>query len=229
MNEKNETYNFRKLIYSIIFNDNLINYYDWFNDLYFLDSLKNIVEEHTKHNYLGQKVKNNIYNFLQKIREYKDDKRVERINIINEIIKLLNTQIKDKSLVFYSLELYKRRCDRNYLFKIPNDVIINEIPNVHTSICFDVQILASHLDATEEDFQNVFFPLLIDCEYYYESLNAILYENPEIFRNELFYNRMNRILNYNNKLYEDTNKEKYMKKANKIMLKRINKVNKHKK
>lgn len=213
-------YKTRKLIYQIMF--------DFYNkdyeedprmfDLNILKSLEVIVEYHTSQNDLSKTVMDNISNFLVAAREYQDENRNARIEIINNIIRFMNGQEKDDSLIFYRMQLYTRTKDSKYLFKASDAEIIKEIDNVHDSICHDLFVLVSHsTDVNDEDFIKEYLPELKDSDLYYESINTILKENPIVFKDQLFYNRMICILEYNNLMYQDLVKynEKLVKKINK--------------
>ncbi len=199
-------YKTRKLVYKIMF-----DFYDkdyeeeaFMFDLNIIKSLEVIVEYHTSQNDLSASVINNINKFLMAARDYQDENRNERIEIINNIIRLMNAQEKDDSLVFYRMQLHTRTKESKYLFKASNAEIIKEIDNVHDSICHDLFVLISHSsDISDEDFVKDYLPELKDSELYYESLNVILKENPIVFKDQLFYNRMICVLEYNNIMYQD--------------------------
>ena len=80
--------------------------------------------------------------------------------------------------------------------------------------------MASHTkDINQNEFENEFLPVFINCDIYYEGLNAILEENPSVFKNETFYNRMIQLLNLNTEIYDmDTKILKY----NKKLIRKIN-------
>lgn len=204
--ESIEQYKIRKLIDQIIFDFYEENYEeqpDIFN-LNILKSLEIIVKYYTSQNDLSKSVIENVYKFLTVAREYNDENKNERIEIINNIIRLMNGQKRDESLTFYRIQLYNRTKEFRYLFKASNAEIINEIDNIHSSICNDLVVLISHSnDVSDMDFINEYLPELKDSALYYESLNVILKENPAIFKDSLFYNRMICILEFNNLIYED--------------------------
>lgn len=221
MYEDITTYRLRKMIYSIIFNFFENDYEDAEEfDLLVVESLRNIVEHLTSENYLSESVKNNIYNYLIRAREFKDDKRTKRIELINDTIGFMNGQQKDDSLVFYRLELFKRRRDYKYIIGYSNEEVIKEIPDVHDSICNDLYVIVSHTNLTDYDtFEKEYLPHFKNSNAYYESLNAILYENPRVFKDDLFYGRMMEIINYNKELYKD---DKEILKMNKKLVHKIN-------
>ena len=218
MYEDLNVYRMRKLIYTVIFNFFENDYEDAEDfDLLVVESLRNIVEYLSDENYLSDSVKNNIHNYLTRARDFQDDKRAKRIEFINEIIGFMNAQEKDESYVFYKLELFKRRRSCRYIVDCSED----DVKAVHDSICNDFYVIISHTYATDDEtFETEYLPYFKDSPLYYESLNAILYENPTVFKDELFYNRMMQVINLNKELYKE---DKLMQKINKKMLNNINK------
>lgn len=222
MSEDINTYKTRKLIYELMFNLEKIDFTEtpYMFDLVILESLKNIIEYHTSHGDLQPRIINNIGDFLLQARFYEDEYKKDRANIINDIITLMNEQKCDNNLIFYRLQLYYRRKDIKYLFKYTASQIMDELEGVHNSICHDLYVIISHSeDFTDEDFIKEALPFLQDSNLYYESLNMILKENPSVFRDLTFYNRMICILNMNNDIYKD-NKKMYQ--YNKKLVKKIN-------
>lgn len=211
-----------KLIYTIIFNFYENDYRDDINmfDLVIVESLKNIIEYLTSQNFLSTEVKNNISNYLMQAREIQDNDRKRRVELINEIVGLMNSQKKDESLLFYRLELHKRRKDLGYIISTRSDLEVkNEIENVHDSILNDHYVLVSHsYQVSDKEFEEEYLEWFTDTNIYYESINSILYEYPQIFKNEIFYNRMMKVLNINNQLHKDN---KAILKTNKRLLKKI--------
>lgn len=222
MNEDLNSYKTIKLVHNIMFNfcENDYSEDPSIFNLLIIESFKNIVHEHLLLGNLSNDVKNNIYNFLRQAREYKDENSNKRYELVNEIIMLLNSNYEDKSEVFYRMELYKRTRDFKYVTKYTKEQINENIEYVHDSICNDFYILVSHLEeTTDEEFEEIYLPCFTDTETYYDSLNAILLENPKVFKNKLFYSRMLKILNANTKIHND---DKVMKKYNSKMLRKIN-------
>lgn len=219
MNEPINNYRLRKLVYQIMF-----DFYDedyseetYLFDLVFIESLKNIVEYHAKNNDLSQEVRKNISKFLFQAREYNDENREKRIEFINETIQIMNQQKEDNSLAFYRLQLFYRTTEFKYLFQVSNLEVKNQIPLIHDSICNDAFVLASHSeDIDDMEFVTEYLPSLKDSDLYYESLNVILRENPIVFKDITFYNRMICILEFNNLKNEEFVKynEKLVKKIN---------------
>lgn len=213
------TYRMRKVIETIIFNFYENDYEDKEDfDLLTVESLRNVVEYLTSQNYLSESVKENINNYLMRARYFEDENRSKRIQLINDTIGFINTQKEDGSLIFYRLQLFDRRKEFKYLFKSTNDEIKQEIENVHDSICHDLYVLIGQSNLTsDKEFEEEYLPLFAESNYYYESLNIFLKENPTVFRDKLFYNRMMKVINLNNELYND--KEVF--KMNKKLLKKI--------
>jgi hypothetical protein len=137
----------------------------------------------------------------------------------------MNSQQVDYSIVFYRVQLYVRRKEIRYLFKATNEEIKKEIENIHDSICNDLYVLIGQSNLTsEEEFENEYLPYFQNTNIYYESINMILKENPTVFKDELFYKRMMKVINLNNELYSD---DKKISKMNKQFIKRINKAKKN--
>ena len=213
------TYRMRKVIYSVIFNFYENDYEDKedFN-LITVESLRNVVEYLTSENYLSESVKENIHNYLTRARFFEDENRAKRMELVNDTIGFLNTQKEDNSLIFYRLQLFDRRKEFRYLFKATNEEIKKEIENVHDSICNDLYVLIGQSELTsDEDFEKEYLPYFKNTNIYYESLNMFLKENPRVFKDEIFYSRMMKVINLNNELCND----KEIIKMNKKLLKKI--------
>lgn len=220
MGEDINVYCTRKFIENIIFELNEIDYKKSINnfDLVILESLKNVVADYTEENYLSQKCINNVLNYLSQARSMHLGKQAN--DIINDVITLVNTQKEDNSIILYRYELYKRR--KNFKYATCDSKIINdEIENIHNSICFDLAVVTGHSDnVTDEEFVNNYLPYFVNSDLYYESINAILVENPIVFKDETFYNRLFSVLDINNELHKDT------KSQNKKLIKKVKKINK---
>ena len=213
------TYRMRKVIETIIFNFYENDYEDKEDfDLLTVESLRNVVEYLASQNYLSESVKNNINNYLMRARYFEDENISKRIELINDTIGFMNSQNIDQSLIFYRLQLFDRRREFKYLFKLNDREIKEEIENVHESICYDLYVLIGQSNLTsDKEFEEEYLPLFAESNYYYESLNIFLKENPTVFKEELFYSRMMRVINLNNELCND----KQIFKMNKKVLKKI--------
>lgn len=81
-------------------------------------------------------------------------------------------------------------------------------------------ILHSHSDeVSEKEFNEQYLPIFVSSCDYYESLNAILFEYPRMFKKQIFYNRVIKVLECNQKL----NYDKTVCRGNKKIIKRIEK------
>ena len=219
MNEPIDIYILRKTVYQIMFDFDEEDYSEdtYLFGLVFIESLKNIVEYHVKNNDLSQEVRENIRKFLSQAREYKDENREKRIEFINDIIKMMNSQKEDGSLSFYRLQLFFRTNEFKYLCHASNLEVRNQIPHIHDCICNDAFVLTTHSENIDDmEFITEYLPSLKDSELYYETLNIILRENPIVFKDTTFYNRMICVLEFKNLKNEEFVKynEKLVKKIN---------------
>lgn len=230
MNNKEsiEEYIYSKILISIIFdvNHESYNYEEnsWIFDTKVLEDIKVIIEYYCYQGYLNLKIKNNVYNYLNEARNIKSDDYKDRIKLINEIITELNKSSDYTYHLFYSIELFKRRNNRKYLYKYNIDIIDKEIPLVNKSLIYDSLVLISHNNRTsDKKFVEEWLPSLTENLFYYESISAILKEYPEIFKDQTFYNRFICVLNANNELSENAS-YKVNKKLVKLVNKEIKKV-----
>lgn len=220
MNDDINIYVTRKLIDSIMFDfyDNNYKEDPCMFDLIILECLKSVVEARVKDGDLSKAVIDNINNYLQQARDYQDEKIIERIKLINEIIIMMNSQKYDDLLIFYRMQLIYRRRDFYYAIKCTKDEIKSEMDNVHESICYDLVVLESHSEnVSDEEFANEYLPDLVNNQFYYESLNIMLKENPKVFRNKIFYDRMMSVLSLN----EQLNNNDELTKINKKLVKQV--------
>lgn len=223
-NQDYNNYIIRKFFSSIVFNtDKKINsVVDWFYDVDVLMYLEAYVELFCKHGFFNQIVKSNVYEFLFKAREIKDKDYEKRIEIINNIIINLNSSKLDKFkyINFYRNQLAVRRNDKKFLNNYSDEYIESIIDLVNTSICVDMFVINTHSkQISEEEFEFEYLSKFINNSLYYESLNVILYEFPELFKNPIFYNRVMKVINKNNDIIED----KRLKKINNKLIKKIKK------
>lgn len=180
-----------------------------------LENLKIIVESFTKKGYFSNEIKYNLYMLLGYAREYKDENIKERTDIINDIIKLLNTQEEDNSLVYYRSQLYTRTRDLRFLFCSSEIIALNQ-EYIKQLLYDDFTIIVTHQkETTEQQFDEEYFIQFQNQKIYYENLYMLLEECPYLFKDEVFYNRVMKVLNKNSK------KEKFENANNKIK-KKIN-------
>lgn len=220
--DKINIYRTKKSAEYIIFNYNNSNIKN--NEIFdvaFMDLFREIIKQLVKDVGLISSIINNINNYLSRARDIKDKYRDERIDIINDIIRMVNTCSKDNYLELYREELAVRRNDDRYLNKYPDYIIESEIENVHLSIINDYFVLYSHSKlVSDETFISDYLSDLINNNIYYECINSILYDEPLIFKDLTFYNRMICVFNMNNEL---NNTDKRVIKLNKKLVKKISK------
>ena len=218
MIDKND-YIAEKFIYSLIFGNLLEKYEDqeWITNINTLTSIKIVLEEFVKHNHLSYDIKEKLYDILSASRSVRTDNYEERAYLINEIIMLINSQRQDESEKFYRYEASKRYGTDKWLEEKYS--IDDFIPEIDDSIVYDFIILYTHNNCSKESFDNELAnDFSKDSRKYYLSLNAILAENPSIFKDEKFLNRVFEVLGLINQEYP---KEK---RKNKSMMKYLSKI-----
>lgn len=156
-----------------------------------------------ENNYLSPFMKNNVLNYLNLAR-FNDDEEInnldclskkDKIELINSIIRLINSQDNNNYIDFYRQELYKRTLNRKCL-TIPYDnlVLYNE-HKLLESIKYDQFVLITHSEqTTNEEFEKEIIPILISDLKYFETINCILYEYPQQFNNPLFFSRYKNVI-----------------------------------
>ena len=186
-----EVYEDFKFVQGLIFNSNLSREYgNAFIELGDLIHLKYIIKNC---NYMFDDTEiNNIGLILQDVKDIEDEYTNERISIINEILTILNSGIdKQEHYSFYKEEFLKR-VNNKKLSKLDEDAIERYKYIIKTSIALDPIILLSHT-TLDEDINN-YLNDFIDSVFYRMSIRAIIQEFPLILNNELFVNRMNKVL-----------------------------------
>ena len=181
---------------------------DWLYDINILDSFKAVIKVLGKHGCIRPEIKNNIYNILMYGRNIIDEYYKQRVELINETIGILNSMEEQDYLRFYSGQLAYRVQDGKKLKKLVIEDIKNSIPFIEESICTDYAVLYSNSeDITDEEFVKECLPELINNGYYYESLNILLKECPSFFKDKLFIDRMNSVIEMNKNLHPCFNKK----------------------
>lgn len=186
-----EVYEDFKFVQGLIFNSNVSREYgNAFIELGDLIHLKYVIENC---NYMFDDTEiNNIGLILQDVKDIEDEYTNERISIINEILTILNSGIdKQEHYSFYKEEFLKR-VNNKKLSKLDEDAIERYKYIIKTSIALDPIILLSHT-TLDEDINN-YLNDFIDSVFYRMSIRAIIQEFPLILNNELFVNRMNKVL-----------------------------------
>lgn len=118
--------------------------------------------------------------------------------IFNELILSLIRSKNNNVAIFFKNEKRKRL---NGLEKIVNFRKSSQevIEFLKESISFDFVFLIYHTEIIDEnEFEKELDSLMLD-EFYFASLNAILYECPEILENEIFRKRVKKIIELNKK------------------------------
>lgn len=208
-----DAYYLQKYVLAVIF-DTKYNFYkisQYIYDIEILKFLKDIVKTYVDFGCFNNRVKNNIYKILVDGRKVMDENYKQRIEIINEIISILNSQKEDNSTIYYKDELYDRIKNKKELKCLTVEDIEKISLNIEKSIFNDFLVLDSHSESiSNEEFTNKYLPYFINNGFYYESLNIILDECPSLFKKEIFIKRVNQVLSNNKKIdknYKDINKE----------------------
>ena len=196
-----------KLVQYLIFDDeaNLeISSGKWDSSLSsttFLEKLKLYVKYMASNNYLDIRLKYNIFNILNRIRECCNDK----VNDVNEMILQINKATDEDELDLYIYEKSKRMSTKNlkklnkYYSSIPKEreKFKKEVSDL---ISYDYLILNSLLgQISEEDYDNVSLPNLgLSIEYFY-SLRSLINDEPNLILSEKVIERIKKVLSYNKK------------------------------
>lgn len=175
----------------------------------FLKKFSDFIDVYINSDYMGTSFKKNILNYLNIVRfnidfnvkQLDSVSQEEKINFINEIIRKVNVQNGNKYIDYCRCELYKRTAN-NYYLNCP-DYLIERLENkLFDSIKYDYFVLISHLDiVNEEEFYSDFLLDLSSDIRYFETINCILNEYPQLFLNNLFTNRYNKVVS--NSIYKD--------------------------
>ena len=218
MNEENfEAYFVMKsveyVIYeSVISEENLL----LFESKDYFDLFKNVVITFNELETLDDDVKDNVYKILSQIKEMKN-LQYDPLEDINEIIIKLNIPTNKESVIqYYQEQLYLRTNDKEVL-KYGIDDIYPIKDSLFFSIRNDYVVLYTHIILDDESFMKEIND--VDINNYISSILVILDEYPSIFKDELFYQRVCKVLDKIN-----DNKKKLDISIRKKILKRINKI-----
>ena len=184
-----DNYIAEKFIYLIIFGGIEGEYKDqeWITSINILQSIKVVVEELVRHCYLSLDTKERIYNILSISRSIKSDNYEERLELINNIIKTVNSQRRDNSEIFYNFEMMKRYGDVYELTKEVEE-------EIEQSIAYDFIFLYLH-NTDPDDFSNYINDFSEFPQQYTLSMNAILIENPYLLKDKNIVANMHTTLN----------------------------------
>lgn len=206
----NEYINMKSIQYLWCSNDNYYIDDKLFDEVYKLEWFKDMILENR--DLIDDVMCKNIKNVVEKYRYIDDEDRIKRLHIINEIIVSLNSSYdKDKNYEFYRQEIAKRYDNKKYL-KLSNYNVDRNKEMIISSIACDYILLSLICEYNDQDFKNVISKIDFN-NFHILSLNAILYEFPLIITDPNFIPRVNILL-----------KQKYLKKDNKKLVKKINKI-----
>lgn len=178
-----------------------------------------------ENNYLSPTMKNNALNYLNLVRfsEYNNNK--EKIELVNAIIRLINSQDSSKYLNFYRQEMYKRTMDKQCLTKYNDSIIINNEQNLLESIKYDQFVLISHSNQiNDEIFNEEFLPALLSELHYFKTINCILEEYPQQFKNPVFLMRYNIVINNFLQIQESISSYKTLTTYNNRVINKVKKI-----
>ena len=201
-----EQYIYEKYIYFLIF-DNIKEKnqnQEWINDIQTLTSLKQVLSEFIKYNHMSLEIKEKLFDVISCSRNLKTDNYEQKVEILNDIIRLINSQRKDNSDEFYRGEACRRYGTTKYSL---SDYSIDEyIAELNDSIAYDFIIVYTHAMFNDNSFNNIIGDFSQEFRKYYLSLNAILKENPYLFKDDKFKSRVFMILNEISKKYPEGKK-----------------------
>lgn len=226
--EEHDVYYLDKLLLALMFdkNNNFYKNVPWFYDVEVLEKFKPLISAFVQRGYIRNNLKGNIYKILMDGRLVLDDNYKKRTQIINEIIRILNIQNPDESILYYIKELYVRTNAKKPFNKYTayyTEDVEKQVHSIDNSIFNDFIVLFTHSkEVSDEDFKELYLPDLVNNNFYYESLNTILEECPSMFKDELFFDRFNMILKENKKInrtYSNLNKN-IVKKVKRAQLKK---------
>lgn len=168
----------------------------------FLQNFSDFIDVYINSDYMGSSFKENILNYLNIVR-FNTDPNVskldsvsqeEKISFINKIIRKVNIQNGNKYIDYCRCELYKRTANDYYL-NCPAYLIEKLENKLFDSIKYDHFVLISHLNiVNEEEFYSDFLLDLSNDIRYFETINCILNEYPQLFLNNLFIDRYNKVV-----------------------------------
>ena len=223
-----------KFIQFILHNDSVFKVI--FKDHLFDDSILNIAfavtfasylkvfMEETK--FLNSKVKDKAYRIIDYIKENNNfiDEEKHRINyLFNDVIMSLNV-IQDIDCEEYYLDEIAKRFDFKKNVTLNEEEYEDYKSIVEESLGNDYIILSYHCELIKENDFEESVPLFTTDMYYFNSLNAILNEYPEILRNETFKRRVKKVIGLNKK--SEINKSSHTQLEKKFIQRNTNYFNK---
>lgn len=154
-------------------------------DIPFLDCVLRYIEINAEN--FSYDLKQEILKKLSDLRFINDEDRIERIEIINEIIRTLNVAEEDEEHCFYIFQLYNRFNDEIFL---KSEVTNNNVELVNLLILLDYIILGSHTDLMPDDeFYDKYINEFVFNPFYYSNISIIIEEYPDILKDITFVKR----------------------------------------
>ena len=150
-----------------------------------------------EHRFLNPEVKDKAYRIIAYIKQnnnFKDDIKYKINHLFNDTIINLNATIDDDNIDYYLDEIVKRFDFRRNLsldeYELYKSIVEQSLGN-------DYVILSYHCDIMKENEFEESVPMFVTDMFYFNSLNAILNEYPEILKNETFRRRVKKIVDEN--------------------------------
>lgn len=201
----NDSYYIFKLYELILTEHNLkkwIDEYPVLSTSIFLEGFLDYIKMLIKKNYLGDSFKDNIFRYLVLVR-FNDNNRVQlldnqsfeqRVNLVNEIIRIVHSGKGTNYLNLCRSELFKRTRNPKYLLQ-PN--ISQTEKQLFDSIKFDQFVIFTHsIEMPDDEFMEKYVIDLTRDLKYFQTINCILDEYPQQFNDALFQRRYNRIIDF---------------------------------
>lgn len=206
-----------------------------FCNILFLKQFLSFVEKLASGNILAGDMRRNVLNYINSIldmefdNETKED-RLERLDLVNKIIRTLNKQTKDESINFFRLEMYKRTNCKRYLnsFKVSDSQILKDKDALFASIKLEQVIIYTHSsEVSDEDFVDKYLFEIVDNDIYYGAINCMLMEYPEVFLDKTFYDRFSSVMDVNLAVSKNIIMKKGIKTFKKTVIRKRKKLSKN--
>lgn len=167
----------------------------------FLDIFIDLTDHLITKKIIDETRKNKLYTLISYIRDNAIYETTEAkkyfYEILNDLIVSLNMEKFDNSDDYYCREIAKRfNCAGK---KISYKDFEDKKSFVKKSLGYDYIFLILHLEEMDEETFDSALDDIINNEYYFASLNAILYEHPKILENETFKRRVKKVIELNKK------------------------------
>lgn len=208
-NDKIKTYYYTKFLQSYLYNDNIYeavfnsNFDNYIFDEDFLNIAFNYIEVYTEINYADLSVKEKLYNLISYIRNKADydDEKTQKFyyDIYNTLILKLNRMDNNSLVEFLILNEIAMRTK----IKFDNEISYHRFKQyeefVRRSIGYDFILLTYLSDETSEETFDNNIESLVNDEFYFASLNALIEQCPELLKEITFRKRVKKVLEYNRK------------------------------